>query len=121
MSSLPSGDMRVLRYIRKHGPVSFRRCIKRFGADSQVRLERLFRKQLIENEHTAETAFSPSRGLITTKAGRITLKDARAHKWEALRNSVLIPIVVAFVTAVLTVDLWPPLKRWLLETIRQWI
>ncbi len=32
---------------------------------------------------------------------------------EFLRNSILVPIAVAFITSVLTTNLWPALWRWL--------
>jgi len=73
---LSRGDLRVLRYIKRRGPVSFRRCVKRFGAESKIRLDRLFDQKLIENDYK-EGMFSASKGLVITSAGKVAFKDAR--------------------------------------------
>ncbi|MBQ7886406.1 MAG: hypothetical protein IJ313_05880 [Clostridia bacterium] len=44
--------------------------------------------------------------------------------WRFVRNSILIPLVVAFLTSVITADLWPRLRPLVLDSLKwllQWL
>lgn len=122
MSKISGVDLKLLRYICKYEPVSSKKCIEKFGEEASIRLNRIYAEKLIEHQYFDGNPLNSAGllGFVTTIKGRVELQDARYTFFADIRRSLLIPILSAFVTAVITVDVWPHARSWMLSTL-QWL
>lgn len=63
----------------------------------------------------------PCKKITLTDQGRCYFETRRAMRKQLLIRSVLLPIAVAFATTVLTIDIWPSVKQWLISLLQQMI
>ena len=88
----------------------------RFIDKSNVDFLRLHQLDLI----TFRASVSPNRvvSVRLTSTGTNYLMFKRAEQKRLFKNSVMWPIIVAFITTVLTTDIWPHVKSVLIEFLQ---
>ena len=115
--SMPVVELQILRFINKCGPVPMDRCLAHFGDDARPRIVSLFNANYIDHAHQPGTV--RSLGFVATTKGRNALQDSRWATYEHVRDSVLIPVLVSFITALVAPDLWSFTKALVLPFLRQ--
>ena len=92
-------NLNILRYVRKHGPVSMDACLSRFGSDARPRIVSLFNGGYID--HVYRDGSNRSLGFSATVKGRNALQDAGWATYERIRDSIVVPIIVTILTTIL--------------------
>ena len=98
--TLPRETLRVLRFIHLHGPVPMNLCESKFGRSVRSRVVFLLDHEYIEHfNDKSELTFGRDLGYVSTDKGKNTLIDDHWLTVDRLRDSVVIPILVAWFTA----------------------
>lgn len=84
-------------------------------------LQRLIHLQLAESFRTQDFKIHSQIGVQISDEGKDYLMYRRAERWSFVRRSILVPIAVAFVTAILTTDIWPSVKAAIIAFLQSMI
>ena len=119
MDEISHRNLKILKYINKKEPVQYKALIERYGPPSEQRIHEMSSLGYIEPKGDPDR-FARNIGIGLTNKGINLLEDHRWFTIRDIRDSVALPVIVAFVTSVVTIAtnrLWSPL----LEKILSWV